>query len=154
MSNDSGEAPRATEEDEHRLDWRVHGSYSDWKLIVLREEDNGDKSKGTVYDLHKVALALGRRRCTYFTALFEFKEHADPDCTTSTIQISNSLAAAVPCLLDFVYDLPSFKIQKDMATPLHSLGDRMGNQPLKMVVEEFMEEHLDEESRIRSLSCW
>jgi hypothetical protein len=146
MSNDSGEAPtRVMEEDEHRLDWRVHGSYSDWKLIVLREEDNGDKSKGTVYDLHKVALAFGRRRCTYFTALFEFKEHAGPDCTTSTIQLSNSLAAAVPYLLDFVYDLPSFKIQKDMATPLHSLADMMGNQPLKMVVEEFMEEHLEKE---------
>jgi hypothetical protein len=83
--------------------WRLDpaNSFSDWVIEVLTEDDE----ISATYHVHKVVLAAGSRRSSYFLALFQtklkLKEHT---LSKSRIILKDTAAEAFPAMLDFIYN--------------------------------------------------
>ena len=90
--------------------WRRDGNetslFSDWRIKVVAETDAGEETM-TIYNVHRVTLASGPKKCGYFEALLQsdsFSENSECMCT---VKLSEEIAAHFPDFLDYLYAQPS-----------------------------------------------
>ena len=88
--------------------WRqevIEKSFSDWRIKVVAETDAGEEAV-TIYNVHRVTLASGPKKCGYFEALLQsdcFSENSECMCT---VKLSQEIAAHFPDFLDYLYAQP------------------------------------------------
>jgi len=77
--------------------WKVdpEKSFSDWTIEISRREGGSSER----YDVHRTILAFGPRRSNYLARMFR-EECIDK---TSRLTLENSMADALPLLLNYVY---------------------------------------------------
>ena len=90
--------------------WRRDGNetslFSDWKIKILAETGAGEETV-TIYNVHRVTLASGPKKCGYFEALLQsdcFSENSECMCT---VKLPEEIAAHFPDFLDYLYAQPS-----------------------------------------------
>lgn len=149
LDYDSDDEPPADE----RLDWRQNpeDSLSDWtiEIIVVDENSNSssnDKKNGsnTLFHVHKVALAVGARKCEYFGRLF-LGAFSESQNACSRIELHPLAAAAFPNFLDYVY-FDDLSITTENATSLHYLGRYFENRRLRWEAKQFWKRDMTMES--------
>jgi hypothetical protein len=89
--------------------WRRDGNetslFSDWRIKVVAETDAGEETV-SIYNVHRVTLASGPKKCGYFEALLQsdcFSENSESMCT---VKLPEEIAAHFPDFLDYLYAQP------------------------------------------------
>lgn len=113
MSNDKADVEGR--KDEAAL-WRLDETetYSDWTIIVkyTSEGDSGvevaDETshawKQDTYNVHRVFVGYGKRRCRYFEGIFTSQSFIEGKTKTTEVVVHEAVAKAFPVFLDFVYN--------------------------------------------------
>jgi len=126
--------------DGQKLNWREHDWCSDWTIeLVLEGRREGEKSETRdssqivrSFKVHLAKIAVGPRRCEYFTALAGNGGFSESNTRTSRIELSSkTLIDMFDILLDYVYDLRWQWQERIDLLPLYRLADRMGNESFK-----------------------
>ena len=164
---DSDEEPPPPDPNEH-LNWRLdpNESHSDWKIEIIvttfseslessssssssnddgKKKDDGtnngkqNRSRIDVYHIHRHMVAVGSKKCEYFSRLFK-SSFFEASNSTSRIELDETAANAFPIFLDYMY-CPleqELKITTENATALHYLGKYFENRRLRWLVKRFV----------------
>jgi hypothetical protein len=138
-SYDSDEEPPTPDND--HLNWRLapEESHSDWKIQIMSSLD--EKAENRIietYHVHKHMVAVGSKKCEYFSRLFK-SSFSESNYATSCIELDSLAADAFTVFLDYMYspDKDDLKISTTNATALHYLGKYFGNRRLRWLVKQF-----------------
>lgn len=125
----------------NRLDWSLDPRKSDWAIEIICKEEK----TSTLYNVHKVILAVGPWKCNYFERLLENgSPKGKGNNTRIRIKLHKLAADVFPQMLDYCYGAPtaSLAITTETAAGLHSLGTCFDNKWLKWEAREFWENDL------------
>jgi hypothetical protein len=131
--------------EEHMCDTHVHSTSSRAKTLSYPVVEK--------YHLHKVNLAIGLRRCEYFSRLFRKK---DGGCNNSghSLEVPFSCLPAIPAMLDYLYNPdPNADVHATTATaiPLRYLGTLLCNPMLFDSATRFLYKDLCPETSVEYL---
>ena len=95
------------------LFWRdeENGKYfSDWKINIEADksdcDDCSEETTVTVYDVHRLVLAMGPQKSGYFEALFQSGCYSESSNRVSTVKLPEMAAKQFPDFLDYLYAQP------------------------------------------------
>jgi len=103
-----------SEDSKALLFWRDEkdgmSSFSDWKIKVEAERtEDDDCSEGsmvTVYNVHRLVLAMGPKKSGYFEALLQSDCYSENSDCVSTVKLPEKVAKQFPDFLDYLYAQP------------------------------------------------
>jgi BTB/POZ domain len=132
------------------LSWRgdPRENFSDWKIEIV---PHGGDDETTLYHVHRVILAFGKRRSEHFARLFQNRHFQESESRTSRIELEPPAAVAFPDLLDYLYfpDQP-LAISTETATALHSLGEYLDMKQLRWDALQFCKEEIRMERNVET----
>ncbi|KAL7527427.1 hypothetical protein ACHAWF_002170 [Thalassiosira exigua] len=129
--------------------WREKGgekTFTDWRIKVVVETEEGCEEKVTTYNVHRTALALGPTKCGYFEALLESDSFSENSECTSTVKFPQEIAAHFPIFLDYLYAQPmesKFTINFENWKSMKYLADYFLVSRLTRDVADFIEKDMD-----------
>ncbi|KAL9190600.1 hypothetical protein ACHAXT_000306 [Thalassiosira profunda] len=112
------------------------------------EQRSGNRAVET-YHLHKANVAVGQRRCEYFSQLFRKNV---PSIGSHSVEVPLSCLPAMPLVLDYIY---GSDLTTTMATavPLRYLSKLLGNRSLFDAATRFLQRDLRSETAAEYIQC-
>ncbi len=84
-------------------------SFSDWKIRVeveRTEDDDCSEEMVTVYNVHRLALAMGPKKSDYFEALIQSDCYSENSDSVSSVKLPEKITKDFPDFLDYLYAQP------------------------------------------------
>ncbi len=131
------------QDSEALLIWRG-GQFSDWKIKVVSETEEGSETE-TTYNVHQVVLAAGPKKSEYFEVLFNgsFSENSE---RMTTVTFAAEIASQFPFFLDYMYvqqlDAGKVIVTSENWRSMRCLADYFRVPALTEDVMKFIEENM------------
>eukprot|EP00985_Skeletonema_marinoi_P009679 scaffold4506_cov82-Skeletonema_marinoi.AAC.4 len=135
------------------LFWRHEGegkSFSDWKIKVEAEttddDDECSEENVTIYNVHRLTLAMGPKKSDYFEALLQSDSYSENSDCMSTVKLPKEVAKQFPGFLDYLYAQPlesKFVINFENWKSMKHLANYFLVPRLTEAVAEFIEKEME-----------
>ena len=136
------------------LFWRHEGeekSFSDWKIKVEAETTDDDddcrETNVTIYNVHRLTLAMGPKKSGYFEALLQSDSYSENSDCMSTVKLPKEVAKQFPEFLDYLYAQPlesKFVINFENWKSMKHLANYFLVPRLTEAVAEFIEKDMED----------